>query len=261
MYMFNNKDKEYAYKELYRVFEYSLSKPSQDRIASLILNNNDCNDFQSNNNYSFLRKIEEAVNDYMNSLKMNFESINELEAVDCNCDLNDVFMPTFINIARDFESDPNLKTSLINSALEEYSIEERNRLLDFNLLEITRIMMYKSLAYLSFNLGLYEISFKHHEAAILIFGGLTSKIHFDERGYIEEVVSSIGKKGAEARWSKHNQTRPEKKRKYLEIMDQHNFTTYSKTAEYIKQNIETGKTPTYETIKRWLGEAGRGDFS
>lgn len=257
--MFNNKDKEYAYRELYRVFEDSLSKPSRDSIASSIFNNNDCNDLQSNNNYSFLRKIEEAVNDYTNSLKLSFENINELEAVDC--DLNNFVMSTFINIARDFESDPNIKTSLISSALEEYSIEERNRLLDFNLLEITRVMMYKSLAYLSFNLGLYEISFKHHEAAVLIFGSLTSKIHFDDKGYIEEVVSSIGKKGAEARWSKHNQTRPEKKRKYLQIMDQHNFTTYSETAEYIKQNIETGKTPTYETIKRWLAQARKGDFS
>jgi transposase len=61
--------------------------------------------------------------------------------------------------------------------------------------------------------------------------------------------------------SKHNKTRPEKKKQYLEIMDQQNLTTFAATAEYIKQNIETDKKPSYDTIKRWLSQASKGDFS
>ena len=60
--------------------------------------------------------------------------------------------------------------------------------------------------------------------------------------------------------SKHNQTRPEKKKQYLQIMDEQNFTTFAETAEYIKQNIETDKKPSYDTIKRWLSQASKGDF-
>ena len=43
-------------------------------------------------------------------------------------------------------------------------------------------------------------------------------------------------------------------------MDEQNFTTFAETAEYIKQNIETDKKPSYETIKRWLSQASKGDF-
>lgn len=78
---------------------------------------------------------------------------------------------------------------------------------------------------------------------------------------IESKISTQNKEKANNRWSKHNQTRPEKKKQYLEIMDQHNFTTFAETAEYIKQNIETDKTPSYDTIKRWLSQASKDDFS
>ena len=78
---------------------------------------------------------------------------------------------------------------------------------------------------------------------------------------IEYEMSVSNKKKAKTRWSKHNQTRPEKKKQYLEIMDQENFTTFAETAEHIKQHIETDKKPSYDTIKRWLSQASKGDFS
>ena len=102
-------------------------------------------------------------------------------------------------------------------------------------------------------------------AALHIFSKNYNKLLYigdaDFDWLIESKISTQNKKKADNRWSKHNQTRPEKKKKYLEIMDQKNFTTFAETAEYIKQHIETDKTPSYDSIKRWLSQASKGDFS
>ncbi len=74
-------------------------------------------------------------------------------------------------------------------------------------------------------------------------------------------LSFESRKKANTRWGEHNQKRAEKKRQYLKIMRDNRFTTFAETAEYIKQNIETDKTPSYDTIKRWLSQANKGDFS
>lgn len=66
---------------------------------------------------------------------------------------------------------------------------------------------------------------------------------------------------ANKRWNEHNQTRPKKKMKYLQIMRDKGFTTYAQTATYIKQEIEKGDKPSYDTICRWLSQAGKGDFT
>lgn len=74
-------------------------------------------------------------------------------------------------------------------------------------------------------------------------------------------LSFEGKEKAKTRWGKHNQERSEKKRQYLEIMRDNRFTTFADTATYIKQHVETGSKPSHDTIKRWLSEANKGDFS
>ena len=102
-------------------------------------------------------------------------------------------------------------------------------------------------------------------AALSIFSKNYNRLVYaadmDFDSIIDAKISLQNKSKANKRWSKHNQTRPEKKKQYLEIMDQQNFTTFADTAEYIKQNIETEKTPSYDTIKRWLSQASKGDFS
>ncbi|WAI88591.1 hypothetical protein SC65A3_02067 [Psychrobacter sp. SC65A.3] len=92
-----------------------------------------------------------------------------------------------------------------------------------------------------------------------VFGAGTNEVRGDND--FQKKLSKSNKTKANKRWSKHNQTRPEKKKLYLEIMDQQNFTTFAETAEYIKQHIETDKKPSYDTIKRWLSQANKGDFS
>ena len=102
-------------------------------------------------------------------------------------------------------------------------------------------------------------------AALSIFSKNYNRLVYvadvDFDSIINAKISLQNKEKAKNRWSKHNQTRPEKKKQYLETMDQQNFSTFAETAEYIKQNIETDKTPSYDTIKRWLSQASKGDFS
>ena len=117
----------------------------------------------------------------------------------------------------------------------------------------------KAFAKLYFENQQYEASFYCINLVGYVFGAGTNEVRGDND--FQKKLSKSNKKKANKRWSKHNQTRPEKKKLYLEIMDQQNFTTFAETAEYIKQKIETDKTPSYDTIKRWLSQANKGDFS
>lgn len=102
-------------------------------------------------------------------------------------------------------------------------------------------------------------------AALSIFSKNYNRLVYvadmDFDSIIDTKISLQNKEKAKSRWSKHNETRPEKKKQYLDIMDQQNFTTFAETAEYIKQHIETDKKPSYDTIKRWLSQASKGNFS
>lgn len=117
----------------------------------------------------------------------------------------------------------------------------------------------KAFARLYFENQQYEASFYCINLAGYVFGAGTNEVRGDND--FQKKLSKSNKSKANKRWSKHNQTRPEKKKQYLQIMDQQNFTTFAETAEYIKQNIETDKKPSYDTIKRWLSQASKGDFS
>lgn len=117
----------------------------------------------------------------------------------------------------------------------------------------------KAFAKLYFENQQYEASFYCINLAGYVFGAGTNEVSGDND--FQKKLSKSNKSKAKTRWLKHNQTRPEKKKQYLQIMDEQNFTTFAETAEYIKQNIETGKKPSYDSIKRWLSEARKGDFS
>lgn len=256
------------HKLLNTAFELNLSMPSNDLIANAIFYDKDCSESQSKNNLSFLSQIESYIDHLVRQTELDYKKDNDFSGspdcgcdYDCECSLNVFVMSAFKNIARQFNLDVEKNETLVNTVLAGYTIEEQQRLLSCNIPEVLKIVMYKSLSYLSYELGFYHVSCKHHEVAILMYGGVIANVSFDEVSYIEAAASNIGKKAAEVRWSKHNQTRPEKKKQYLEIMDQENFTTFAETAEYIKQNIETDKKPSYDTIKRWLSQASKGDFS
>ena len=266
--MYNRvREDERAYKLMYKSFELSLSRPTNSQVAKTILSNEECDKVQSENNFSFVSRIRGAICTFLKKNKPNFKQYNNLEDnpkcecdYDCECYLNNSIMPAFKNLALDFEPYMN-GGFLVNHILEEYTSEEKDRLLSCDLREILRLMLYKELAYLAFDNGFYDVACWHHQATVLMYGGAITNERFNPSEYIESELSARNKSKANKRWSKHNQTRPEKKKQYLQIMDEQNFTTFAETAEYIKQNIETDKKPSYDTIKRWLSQASKGDFS
>ena len=117
----------------------------------------------------------------------------------------------------------------------------------------------KAFARLYFENQQYEVSFYCVSLASYVFGAGTNEVRGDND--FQTKLSRSNKSKAHKRWSKHNKERAEKKKQYLEIMRTKGFSTFADTAEYIKQNIETDKKPSYDTIKRWLSQANKGDFS
>ena len=123
----------------------------------------------------------------------------------------------------------------------------------------SHIIILRQMALLAYNQSHYGVAMELHTQSkthlSLVADVKRTPVFFRHK------VSELNKHKANNRWSKHNKSRPEKKKRYLQIMDEKNFTTFSETAEYIKQHIETDKKPSYDTIKRWLSQASKGDFS
>ncbi|MGO2213033.1 hypothetical protein ACTXJ2_06755 [Psychrobacter alimentarius] len=136
---------------------------------------------------------------------------------------------------------------------------ESKELKCLNFHKLCQCIKLKAFTRLYFENRQYEASFYCVRLASYVFGAGTNEVSGDND--FQKKLSRSNKEKANKRWSKHNQTRPEKKKQYLEIMNQQNFTAFAETAEYIKQHIETDKKPSYDTIKRWLSQANKGNFS
>ena len=180
------------HKLMYKAFELSLLKPTTNQLAKTFLANEDCNRIQSENNFRFLNRVRDVIDVFVERNELEYEKYNkgktnpECECdYDCECYLSDFIMPAFNNLAIKFE--PYIDDcSLVNHILEEFAVEEKERLLRCNLRELLRLALYKGLAYLAFNYQYYDVSCWHHEAAVLIYGGVLTKERFDPSEYIEE---------------------------------------------------------------------------
>lgn len=256
-----------AYKLMYKAFELSLSRPTNSQIAKTILLDNECNEIQSENNLSFLSRIRGAIFTFLQRNKLDYRQHNNIEDnpkcecdYDCECYLNKFIMPAFKNLALSFEPYMN-DGSLVSHILEEYTAEEKDRLLSCDLKETSRLMLYKELAYLAFDNGFYDVACWHHEATVLMYGGSIAGERFNPSEYVENELSARNKKASDARWQPHREERKERKKKYLKIMKDKEFRTYADTATYIKQHIDTDSKPSHPTVCRLLSEADKGDFS
>ncbi|MGP9689518.1 hypothetical protein ACT3TH_10190 [Psychrobacter sp. AOP22-C1-C5] len=262
------KDEARKYQLLNTAFELNLSKPTYEQIANLVFFDNDCTDAQRENNYTFLTNIDEAINRYVQNSEIDYKKDNTFNGspdcgcdYDCECSLNVFAMSAFKNIARQFDLDIKGNNALVNSVLADFTIEEQHRLLSCNIAEVLRIIMYKSLSYLAYNLGFYDISFKHHEVAIVMYGGIMVDVQVDITDYLEDEISARSKKASDARWQPHREEKKERKKKYLKIMKDKGFSTYTDAATYIKLHVDTDKKPSFPTVCRLLSEADKGNFS
>ncbi|MBH0007386.1 hypothetical protein [Psychrobacter sp. SWN149] len=73
--------------------------------------------------------------------------------------------------------------------------------------------------------------------------------------------SGMNKKASDTRWQPHREEKKKRKKKYLKIMKDKEFSTYTDAATYIKQYIDTDKKPSFPTVFRLLSEADKGNFS
>lgn len=268
--MYNRvKEDERAYKLMYKSFELSLSRPTNSQVAKTILSNDECDKVQSENNLSFVSRVRGAISTFLKKNEPDYKQYNNLEDnakcefecnYDCECNLNKSVMTSFKKLAISFEPYMN-NGFLVNHILEEYTVEERDRLLSCDLREILRLMLYKELAYLAFNNRLYDVSCWHHEATVLMYGGAIIGESFNPSEYVENELSARNKKASDARWEQHREERKERKKKYLKIMKDKGFSTYTDAASYIKQHIDTDSKPSHPTVCRLLSEADKGDFS
>lgn len=247
--MYNRvREDERAYKLMYKAFELSLSRPTNSQIAKTILLDNECNEIQSENNISFLSRIRGAIFTFLQRNELEYKQHNNLEDntkcecdYDCECYLNKFIMPAFKNLALSFEPYMN-DGSLVNHILEEYTVEEKDRLLSCDLREILRLMLYKELAYLAFNEGLYDVSCWHHEATVLMYGGSIADERFNPSDYIDEseVLSRnyrrIGAKGGSQKGINYS----EPKQKALIYHDKH-LSEKNEKGKYIYSNDKAAR--------------------
>lgn len=207
MNMYHVKEDEQAHKLMYKAFELSLSRPTNSQIAKTILSSENCDKAQSENNFYFLNRSRDAVVTFLKKNALEYKKYNDFKKnhkcefdCDCECYLTEIILPAFKNLTLKFE--PYIKyDSLANHILEEFTIEEKERLLSCNLREVLRLSLYKGLAYLAFEHGLYDASCWHHEAAVLMYGGSIVGESLNPSDYVEEseVIArnyrAIGAKG------------------------------------------------------------------
>ena len=127
--------------------------------------------------------------------------------------------------------------------------------------DVSHILLYRELGRWAFYHGAYETGITYNSTATLLYGGAirNKKQNFDS--YIKDEISARGKKASDARWQPHREERKERKKKYLKIMKEQGFSTYTDAATYIKQHIDTDNKPSHPTVSRLLSEADKGDFS
>ena len=209
----SKKDKARNHELMYKYFELNLSKPMDSQIAKTILLDNECSEIQSENNFSFINNIKSVVGKFLKENELNYKDNSDFKGspecdcnydydydYDCECSLNEFVMPAFKNMTIEFgvyiESN-----SVVDNALKEFTSEEQNRLLNCNLMAVIRLILYKGLAYLAFDLNFHDVSCWHHEAAVLMYGGsivgesLSPSEYVEESEVIARNYKMIGAKG------------------------------------------------------------------
>lgn len=209
------------HKLLNTAFYHNLSMPAVDMIYTQIFLQKPCSEIQNKNNRYFLNKVEIAICDYVSHAQLDYKTDNDFDHsfececnYDCECSLNVFAMSAFQNIHRQFALDI-YTNPLLKEALSEHTIEEQDRLMGYDLVEVFRIILHRQLAILAYDMGFYHISCKQHELAMLIYGGLNIANRIDVDQYLEEVevlsrnYKKIGSKGGSQK--SINYSEPQKK--------------------------------------------------
>ncbi len=235
-------------KDLHKSFEFSLNYPSNKEIAwatfselKLTFYSPKLSELKQPEEHKLVNLIDSEVKNY---LKVNLKRIDFSTRISASESMELLI-----------ESIMDNKTKLTRY-YNDSDDHEKNHFIFIAIL----VMVYRELALIAYSKSHYYLAMSYKNMSMSYYSNLIHKSVYGMENFGHK-LTAVNKEKANNRWSKHNQTRPEKKKLYLEIMDQQNFTTFTETAEYIKQHIETDKKPSYDTIKRWLSEASKDDFS
>lgn len=240
--------------------------PNINLILNSILDDKNCNETQSANNIIFLEYIETTVSNYVFNYEFNLDFIinSDYECKckeECQCDykVSITVRERFKKAKKQF--DFNLHTDRIFDYIDAESTDTEFTRLRNLAYPIFNILLSRELGRWAFYNGLYEAGANNNSSATLLYGLTLGHLKIDLDKHITTEISDRNKKASDARWQVHREEKKKRKKKYLKIMKELGFSTYTDAATYIKQNIDTGSMPSFNTICRLLSEADKGDFS
>lgn len=253
--------------------EKILSVPTNLNIAESILKHSTCSDLEKNNNIVFLSGIEQKAFSYY---KENFEfdidafkdySLPSIYLEECiatgenkstyllNRYTEDIFSKLFLDFINNPERYNSFKTA--DSSLQKSELDRLNS----HLKTIVELYLYKAMSTLAHRYYAYDVALMYHDFLMVTYSGGTINVSYDSGEYFKNKLSKENTKAANTGAKDKQLFRQKKKKQYLQIMKEKAFTSYAKTAEYIKLNIDTDESPTYRTVEKWLSQADKGDFS
>ena len=250
----------------YKIISRSLIKPTINLILTSIFDDENCDEIQSANNIIVLEYIETTVSNYVFNYEFNLDFIinSDYECkckAECQCEdkVNITVRESFKKAKKQF--DFNLHTDRIFDYIDAESTDTEFTRLRNLAYPIFGILLSRELGRWAFYNGLYEAGFNNNSSATLLYGCTVGHLRIDLDKHITTEISDRNKKASDARWQVHREERKERKKKYLKIMKEQGFSTYTDAATYIKQHIDTDNKPSHPTVSRLLSEADKGDFS
>lgn len=255
--------------------EKILSVPTNLNIAESMLQHSTCSVLEKTNNITFLGHIQQKTISYCKkNFNFNFD-LNDIENYPLSSEHLDECIATdeieliyrrhryienaLSQLFSDFIKNPNNYTffKATTSFFQESEIDRLNS----NVESIVEVYLYKTISLIAYHLDVYDVALMYHDFLMTTYSGGIIEVSYDSGSYFKSEISKKNTKAANKGAQNKRLFRQKKKEQYLQIMEEKSFTSYAKTAEYIKLNIDTDESPTYRTVEKWLSEADKGDFS
>lgn len=255
--------------------EKVLSVPTNFNIAESMLQHSKCSVLEKENNIIFLANIEQKTISYC---KKNFnfkfglddfknyplsnEHVDECRAtgeIELNYRRHRYIENALSKLFSDFINNPEnyVPFRAKISLFQESEIDRLNS----NVESIVEVYLYKAISILAYRLKAYDVALMYHDFVMTTYSGGIIEVSYDSGEYFKSEQSKKNTKAANVGAEKKRSLRQQKKKEYLQIMIEKGFTSYADTATYIKQYVDTDKTPSYRTVYQWLSQADKGDFS
>lgn len=229
--------------EIFDSIAYALSIPTNEFLFKESIRKNL---IPKNVDFLLINTLEEIIDDFINQ----YENMAEIE------------YDKFIELYNDFKiHERDYEKLLIFFSCNQVHMHKEHLIKYLNDLALLIFLREIAIFLVSFRDGEFiDLAILFNQMAIANISFLFFSNDNDHEN-LKILISEMNSKNARSRWESHNRIRPEKKKQYLQIMREQGFTTYAQTATYIKQEIETGNKPSYDTICRWLSQAGKGNFT